>query len=133
MTGRITPDDWPQALAAATGDESLLSTGINAATRLEGDLRLDSLDLAALSALLRDRYGSAVDLIGYVAGLDIDEIIGLTVADVTDYVNRACPTGRTAERRRSSPGEPVPDRDAAADRARVSRRGRRGRAQRARP
>jgi hypothetical protein len=45
-----------EALAAATGDESLLSTGINAGTRLKGDLCLDSLDLAALSALLRDRY-----------------------------------------------------------------------------
>ncbi len=82
----MTADDVAEALAAATGDESLLSTGINAATRLEGDLRLDSLDLAVLSALLRDRHGAAVDLAGYVAGLDIDEIIGLTVADVAAYV-----------------------------------------------
>jgi len=81
----MTADDMAEALAAATGDESL-STGINAATRLEGDLCLDSLDLAALSALLRDRYGTAVDLTGYVAGLDIDQIIGLTVADVAAYV-----------------------------------------------
>lgn len=82
----ITADDMAEALAAATGDESLLSAGLNAATRLEGDLCLDSLDLAALSVLLRDRYGSAVDLTGYVAGLDIDQLIGLTVADVAAYV-----------------------------------------------
>ena len=94
----VTPDDLTEALAAATGDESLLSAGIIAATRLEGDLRLDSLDLAALGALLRDRYGSAVDLVGYVAGLDIDEIIELTVGDVTDYVNRCGQARRKAER-----------------------------------
>jgi acyl carrier protein len=82
----MTADDVAEALAAATGDESLLSTGISAATRLEGDLRLDSLDLAALSELLRERHGSAVDLAGYVAALDIDQIIGLTVADVAAYV-----------------------------------------------
>jgi acyl carrier protein len=82
----MTADDVAAALAAATGDESLLSAGINAATRLEGDLCLDSLELAALAALLRDRYGTAVDLTGYVAGLDIDQIIGLTVADVAAYV-----------------------------------------------
>jgi acyl carrier protein len=82
----MTADDVAEAIAAATGDESLLSTGINAATRLEGDLRLDSLDLAALSELLRDRHGAAVDLAGYVAALDIDHIIGLTVADVAGYV-----------------------------------------------
>lgn len=82
----MTADDMAEALATATGDESLLSTGINGATRLEGDLSLDSLELAALSALLRDRYGTAVDLTGYVAGLDIDQLIGLTVADVAAYV-----------------------------------------------
>ena len=82
----MTADDVAEALAAVTGDESLLSAGINAATRLEGDLRLDSLDLAALSELLRDRHGAAVDLAGYVAALDIDQIIGLTVADVAAYV-----------------------------------------------
>jgi len=82
----MTADDVAAALAAATGDESMLSAGISAETRLEGDLRLDSLDLAALSALLRDRHGAAVDLAGYVAGLDIDQIIGLTVADVAAYV-----------------------------------------------
>lgn len=94
----VAPDDLTQALAAATGDDSLLSAGIIASTRLEGDLRLDSLDLAALGALLRDRYGTAVDLVGYVAGLDIDEIIELTVGDVTDYVNRCGRARRTAER-----------------------------------
>ena len=92
MTGDdLTADDMAEALAAATGDESLLSIGINGATRLEGDLCLDSLDLAALGALLRDRYGTAVDLTGYVAGLDIDQIIGLTVADVAAYVTGCRP------------------------------------------
>ena len=87
----MTADDLAEALATATGDESLLSIGINGATRLEGDLRLDSLELAALGALLRDRYGTAVDLTGYVAGLDIDQIIGLTVADVAAYVTGCRP------------------------------------------
>jgi acyl carrier protein len=87
----VTVDDLVKALAAATGDESLLTVGISAATRLEGDLCLDSLDLAALGALLRDRYGTAVDLTGYVAGLDIDQIIGLTVADVAAYVTGCRP------------------------------------------
>jgi acyl carrier protein len=88
--------DIVEALAAATGDESLLSPGIGAATLLEGDLCLDSLDLAALGAVLRDRYGTAVHVAGYVAGLDIDEIIGLTVGDVAGYVD-SCRAGRRAE------------------------------------
>jgi acyl carrier protein len=84
----VSTDDIARALAAAIGDESLLSAGLSAATRLEGDLCLDSLDLTAVGALLRERYGTAVDLTGYVAGLDIDEIIELTVGEVARYVNR---------------------------------------------
>jgi acyl carrier protein len=83
----MTADDIVGALAAATGDESLLSAGLNAATRLEADLRIDSLELTALCVVLRDRYGTAVDLAGYVAGLDIDQLIGLTVGDVAAYVS----------------------------------------------
>jgi acyl carrier protein len=88
----MTAGDLAAALAAVTGDESL-AAGISDATRLEGDLCLDSLDLAALAALLRDRYGTSVDLIGYVAGLGIDEIIGLTVGDVCGYVGSCRPAG----------------------------------------
>jgi acyl carrier protein len=92
----VSTDDIARALAAATGDESLLSAGLSAATRLEGDLCLDSLDLTAVGALLRERYGTAVDLTGYVAGLDIDEIIELTVGEVAAYVNRRRAAGPQA-------------------------------------
>ena len=96
----VSTDDMARALAAATGDESLLSAGLSAATRLEADLCLDSLELAAVGALLRERYGTAVDLTGYVAGLDIDEIIGLTVGEVAGYVNRCRAAGpRTGQAR----------------------------------
>jgi len=89
MADEVAPADIVRALAAAIGDESLLGADIGATTRLEGDLWLDSLDLAALGAVLRDRYGTAVDLVGYVARLDIDEIIGLSVGDVARYVDRS--------------------------------------------
>jgi acyl carrier protein len=86
MSGReVRPADIVLAIAAAIGEQSVPAT---AATLLEGDLWLDSLDVAALGAVLRDRYGPAVDLVGYVAGLDIDEIIGLSVGDVARYVDR---------------------------------------------
>jgi acyl carrier protein len=86
----MTADEAIEAIAEAIGDPALPHAGLTAATRLEADLGLDSLDLAALGAVLRDRYGTAVDLLGYVAGLDIDELIGLRVGDVAGYVNR-CP------------------------------------------
>lgn len=85
MTGAdITAADIAAAFAEATGDEPPRGDG----ARLEGDLGCDSVDLAALGAVLRERYGTAVDVVGYVAGLGVDDIIGLTVGDVAGYVNR---------------------------------------------
>lgn len=84
----VTVADMVEVLATATGDDALRRAGIGAATQLEGDLYLDSLDLVTVGALLAERYGPGLDLPGYLAGLDIDDIIGLTVGAVTDYVNR---------------------------------------------
>jgi hypothetical protein len=56
------------------------------ATRLDGDLLLDSVEVAAFSTILSQRYGDRVDLLAHLAGLSIDEIIALTIADVAGLV-----------------------------------------------
>jgi acyl carrier protein len=78
-------------LAAVTGEDEQWAAGITAACALEGDLRLDSLEFAALGELLRAAYGDRVDLLAFAAGLDIDQLIALTVGEVAAYV-----TARTA-------------------------------------
>jgi hypothetical protein len=55
-------------------------------TRVDGDLLVESHELAAWSLALRRQYGDRVDLVDHVSGLDIDQIIALTVADVAAYV-----------------------------------------------
>ncbi len=66
-------------LAEVTGEERVAPDAT-----LEGDLGLDSLDLIEFARRLRDRYG--VDLLGYAATLDIDELIALTAADLARLV-----------------------------------------------
>lgn len=61
-------------------------TGIGPQTRLDGDLLIDSLELAALNQLVRSRYGENVDLLGFVTNLELDEMIELTVADVAGFI-----------------------------------------------
>ncbi|MEV7773761.1 hypothetical protein [Kitasatospora sp. NPDC086791] len=50
--------------------------------RLDGDLLLDETELAALAALLRERFGPAADLAALRAGLDLAALEALTVADL---------------------------------------------------
>lgn len=57
-------------------------------TRLDGDLLMDSLEFTALAALVAGRYGEHVDLHRFLAGMEIDDIIGFTVADVAGYISK---------------------------------------------
>ena len=74
-------------LREVTGEDAAWQAGIRPDSRLDGDLRLESVEVAALGIALRDRYG--IDFAGFVAELDINQLIGLTVADLADYVARA--------------------------------------------
>jgi len=81
-------------LLAVTGEDERWARALTPRSRLEGDLALDSLELAALGGLLRDRYGPAADLPGYLASLDMDQLIGLTLGDLLAYL--AAPAGPPA-------------------------------------
>ncbi len=75
-----------EMLLDVTGEDEGWAAGITAASLLEGDLQLESVELVALGELLRSRYGEGVDLAAFFAELDIDQIIGLTVGDVLGYL-----------------------------------------------
>jgi acyl carrier protein len=77
-----------ELLREVTGEDEGWVAGIGPQTRLDGDLFLDSLELAALDERLAARFGPAVDLAGFVAGLDLPALLSLTVADVSSYVER---------------------------------------------
>jgi acyl carrier protein len=78
-----------EMLIDVTGEDMSWADQVSPASRLDADLHLDSLEFAALDARLRTAYGGAIDLLAFVAGLDIDQIIALTIQDVADYVARA--------------------------------------------
>jgi hypothetical protein len=73
-------------LRKVTGEGDAWARRITPASRLEDDLQLESVELVALSELMRRRYGDGVDLIGFLAGLDLDELIALTVGDLVALV-----------------------------------------------
>ncbi|OIJ64612.1 acyl carrier protein [Streptomyces mangrovisoli] len=55
-------------------------------TTFNRDLELESIDLVALAGLLQERYGERVNLAEFVAGMEFDEIIDLTVGRLVGYV-----------------------------------------------
>lgn len=59
---------------------------ITADTTFFEDLELESIDLVVLAGHLEARYGSRVNIAEFVADLELDEIIGLTVGQLADCV-----------------------------------------------
>jgi len=73
-------------IARAVSEDDDWASAVTAASRLEGDLWLDSVELTVLAGLLRSAYGRDVDLPEFLTGLEIDSLIGLTVGDLVSYI-----------------------------------------------
>jgi acyl carrier protein len=63
-------------------------------TGFHEDLELESVDLVALAGKLEARYGRQVNFAEFIAGLELDEIIDLTVGDLVGYVVRSLTEAR---------------------------------------
>lgn len=55
-------------------------------TTFQEDLELESIDLVELAGQLQTRYGGRVNFAMFIADMDLDEIIDLTVGRLVDFV-----------------------------------------------
>jgi acyl carrier protein len=69
------------------GEEWVLESPITMETTFSYDLEVESIELVALSEKLQEKYGSAVDFPGWLAGMELEEIINLTVGQLVDYID----------------------------------------------
>jgi acyl carrier protein len=79
-------------LRQVIGEDPGWAERVTPSARLDQDLRLDSLEVTALAGLLQGAYGDEVDLAAFLAELDFDQLVALTVGDLAGYV-RACGAG----------------------------------------
>ncbi|SDT17086.1 hypothetical protein [Actinoplanes derwentensis] len=79
-------DDIRVALAEVMGDEVLLAVEITEDTRFDDDLALESIEFVALGEYLREKYGDRVDFARFIAGMELDEIMSLTVGRLVQYI-----------------------------------------------
>ncbi len=68
------------------GEAQDLGVEIGMETSLGEDLMLESIDMVALSERLEQRYGERVNVAELIAGLELDELIDLTVGRLVDHV-----------------------------------------------
>ncbi|TDC06906.1 acyl carrier protein [Streptomyces sp. 8K308] len=78
--------DIADMLRNLLADAGLDDAEIGRDTTFHDDLELESIDLVTLSGALRERYGDRVNLATFIAELELDEIIALTVGELVDHV-----------------------------------------------
>ncbi|MFD5319505.1 acyl carrier protein [Streptomyces sp. NPDC127098] len=78
--------DIADMLRNLLADAGLDDAEIDRDTTFHDDLELESIDLVTLSGALRERYGDRVNFATFIAELELDEIIALTVGELVDHV-----------------------------------------------
>ena len=73
-------------LVDVIGPEYLLDLTIDLGTSFDSDLELESLEFVALAERLLDHYGGQVDFVAWLATMELDEIISLTVGNLVAFI-----------------------------------------------
>jgi acyl carrier protein len=73
-------------LVDVIGPEYMLDLTIGLGTSFDSDLELESLEFVALAERLLDHYGGQVDFVAWLATMELDEIIGLTVGNLVGFI-----------------------------------------------
>lgn len=73
-------------LVEIVGDEHLLADEVTMKTTFNEDLALESIEFVALAELLHHRYGSDVDLMGFLSDKDMDGILAMSVGELVTHI-----------------------------------------------
>lgn len=82
-------------IAEVIGEEWVREKPITAATKFSTDLEMESIELASLSEKIQARYGDTVDFPAWLSGMELDDIINLTVGQLVDHI-AACQSKTSA-------------------------------------
>jgi acyl carrier protein len=76
-------------LVEVIGDDLLLDGPLTMETSFDEDLQLESIEFVALSERLLETYGEQVDFVGWLAEMELDEIVALSVGQLVRFVASA--------------------------------------------
>ncbi|MFE9843712.1 acyl carrier protein [Streptomyces goshikiensis] len=93
-------------LVEIVGDEFLLSEEVTMRTTFNEDLALESIEFVALAELLHHRYGSDVDLMGFLAEKDMDAILAMSVGELVTHIGRVTHASLARAASASAPAVP---------------------------
>jgi acyl carrier protein len=86
VTNEAVLADLERMLIEVIGDDLLLDGPLTMETSFDQDLQLESIEFVALSEKLLETYGEQVDFVSWLAEMELDDIIALTVGQLVEFV-----------------------------------------------
>jgi acyl carrier protein len=80
--------DVVRLIVEVLGQEFLVDVEITGDTTFNGDLGLESIEFVVLTDKLNERYGERVDFVAFLADMDIDEIMAMSVGRLVTYIEQ---------------------------------------------
>lgn len=69
------------------GEDYIDDIDIDRDTTFADDLEMESIEIVEFAEMIRDYYGERVDFAQWISGMELDDIIELTIGEVGDYIN----------------------------------------------
>lgn len=75
-----------QFITEIIGEEFVEDMDIKPESSFTRDLEMDSIEIVAFSEKVKAHFGEKIDFTGWLSGMDIDELIALTLNDIIKYI-----------------------------------------------
>ena len=75
-----------QFIGEVIGQEFADELDITPKSSFTKDLEMDSIEIVAFSEKVKKHFGQQINFTGWLSGMDIDELIGLTINDIILFI-----------------------------------------------
>lgn len=77
-----------QFITEVIGEDFAEELDITENSSFTKNLEMDSIELVAFSEKVKKSFGEGIDFTGWLSGMDIDQMIGLTIHDIIKYIQQ---------------------------------------------
>ncbi len=71
------------------GEDYAIDLEVEMETSFQDDLELESIEFVTLAERLMDTFGESVDFTSWIANMEVEEIIAMTVGQLVEYISKS--------------------------------------------
>lgn len=77
-----------QFITEVIGEEFVEDMDISKESSFTRDLEMDSIEIVSFSEKVKSHFGEHVDFTGWLSGMDLDQLINLSLGDIIKYIEQ---------------------------------------------